>query len=327
MRDMKLLRQAHTQVVDLNSWEPDDEFPIGPTGAKPKRIFICPTPAPHGFLIGGHRYLFKEPSGPHVMQIWSEVIAYELAKVVGVPVPPAFLARAPRNGSPGVLVEFFYGYADRAPARLIDGIDRLVANGFAVDFKHGSLKDNIDVCRLQKVPDWRYWWAATLAFDTLIGNTDRHSQNWGFLTEAAPGGGISFSMAPAFDNGTSLGFIVGEESLEGHLAPDAMRRFVRRGRHHYGWTSGDRASARHVALCRAYAERIVGSKATLTRVSSITDARVDEIVSWCRTFEYSVPFSAARARFVATQMRTRRDALQSPLSGRADHGALGGSPT
>ena len=100
MRDLKL-QQLSTEVVDLNDWELDDEFPIGPLGAKPKRIFVCPSPAPYQFLIGGHRYLFKEPSGLYAMQIWSEVLAYELSRSTRVPVPPAFLATAPRNGSSG----------------------------------------------------------------------------------------------------------------------------------------------------------------------------------------------------------------------------------
>lgn len=103
-------QQHPKQIVSLNGWDLDQEFPYGPQGAKPKRIVICPNPPPQSFLIGGHRYLFKEPDGPRAQQIWSEVIAYELSRDLNVAVPPAFLARAPGNGSPGVLVEFFYGH-------------------------------------------------------------------------------------------------------------------------------------------------------------------------------------------------------------------------
>ncbi|WP_178130926.1 HipA domain-containing protein [Reyranella sp. CPCC 100927] len=326
--DMKLLRQHPSEVVDLNGWDLDDEFPIGPTGAKPKRIFICPSPAPHGFLIGGHRYLFKEPSGPYAMQIWSEVIAYELAKRVHVLVPPAFLARAPGNGSPGVLIEFFYGYKDRPPARLISGIDRLQARGYPISYKRGSLKDNINVCRGQAAPSWRSWWAETIAFDALIGNTDRHSENWGFLANTGPHGGMTFSMAPAFDNGTSLGFVTREQDLEQALSEARFLRFIERGCHHYGWTSADRASAQHVALCRSLVAHVTGTRATMRRVATVSDANFDEIVSWCREFNYSVPFSALRARFVATQLRARRNSILKTLAeGVQGHGTLGGVPT
>jgi hypothetical protein len=36
MRDQKM-QQQHSEVVNLNGWEPDDEFPIGPVAAKPKQ--------------------------------------------------------------------------------------------------------------------------------------------------------------------------------------------------------------------------------------------------------------------------------------------------
>jgi hypothetical protein len=52
-----------------------------------------------------------------------------------------------------------------------------------------------------------------LAFDTLIGNTDRHPDNWGLLVGlgAAP----QYAMAPAFDNGTSLAYKIPEDRLPG----------------------------------------------------------------------------------------------------------------
>lgn len=308
--------------MNLTGWEPDDEFPIGPIGAKPKRIFICPSPAPHRFLIGGHRYLFKEPDGPHVVQIWSEVIAYELSRHTRVPVPPAFLATAPRNGSPGVLIEFFYGHANRPPARLIHGIERLQALRFSMNYKRGSLHDNVDVCRLQRVPDWRFWWAQTLAFDTLIGNTDRHSENWGFLSTSEGDGKLAFSMAPAFDNGTSLGYLTREQDLSRHLQPRGLRRFLDRGTHHFGWTSGDKSGAKHVELCTRYAQHFSGSSATMQRVAAISDEDVDDLLSWCRSFNYSVPFTSNRALFVGAQLRARRNALLDALRGEAGNGTL-----
>jgi hypothetical protein len=303
------IRQNPADIVSLEGWELDQEFPFGPQGAKPKRIFICPSPPPNSFLIGGHRYLFKEPTGARAMQIWSEVIAYEVAREVGVPVPPAFLAYGPGNGAPGVLVEFFYGHLGDPDSRLIDGIERLQALRRQTDFHRGSLKDNIDVCRLQMVPDWRFWWARTLVFDALIGNTDRHSQNWGFLTMPGLDGRLAFSMAPAFDNGTSLGFIIGESDLDRFTQAERLRKFVHNGRHHCGWTSGDHRSAQHIELCRLYGQHISSTRVPMRRVLELSDAQIDEIVSWCRRFDFAVPFTEARAKFIAAQLRERREAL------------------
>jgi hypothetical protein len=283
------IRQNPEDIVSLEGWELDQEFPFGPQGAKPKRIVICPPHPPHSFLIGGHRYLFKEPTGARAMQIWSEVIAYEVARAAGVPVPPAFLAYGPGNGAPGVLVEFFYGHLGDPDSRLIDGIERLQALRRQTDFRRGSLKDNIDVCRLQMVPDWRFWWARTLAFDALIGNTDRHSQNWGFLATPGADGRPAFSMAPAFDNGTSLGFIVGESELVRFTRAERLRTFIHNGRHHYGWTfqrSSECSTYRTLPIVRATHQLDARTHATRAGGKGRTDRRDRFLVppvQLCRT--------------------------------------------
>lgn len=140
--------QAAGEVIQVETWEPDDEFPVMPVGQKPKRVLICPTPAPCRFLIAGHRYLFKEPFGHAAQQIWSEVIAYKLAREVGVEVPPAFLGYDARRDSPGVLVEFFFGHAERADARFVHARERFQALGMPPDEKRGSLAENIKLSRL-----------------------------------------------------------------------------------------------------------------------------------------------------------------------------------
>jgi len=43
--------QADYELIRVETWEPDDEFPFMPLGQKPKRVLICPTPAPHRFLL------------------------------------------------------------------------------------------------------------------------------------------------------------------------------------------------------------------------------------------------------------------------------------
>ena len=62
--------------------------------------------------------------------------------------------------------------------------------------QHGVLSQN-----------WRQWWAEALLFDALIGNSDRHQDNWGLIFESAgrqPPNMPTGRLAPLFDNGTSL---------------------------------------------------------------------------------------------------------------------------
>ncbi len=302
----RILQNAHS-IVSLEGWRLDDEFPYGPQGAKPKRILICPNPPPHPFLIGGHRYLFKEPTGSRSQQIWSEVIAYELSRDLGIAVPPAFLAVAPGNGSPGVLIEFFHGFQTDPEYRFVHAIERLQGLQFNVDYRRGSLKDNLMLCRLHKVEGHRAWWARTLAFDALIGNVDRHTENWGFLALSS-GDGVQHSLAPAFDNGTSLGFVVRDEDLGKFTQPAEMARLIAKGNHHFGWVAGDTANAQHARLCRVFVDRM-GARSAMDDAVELPDARIREIVEWCRGFNFPVPFTQRRGEFIEAQLTARRDAL------------------
>lgn len=307
MRPYPAIRQHPSQIVSLDGWMPDDDFPFGLSGAKAKRIFVCPPHPPQPFLIGGHRYLFKEPEGPRIQQIWSEVIAYEVSRHLDVKVPPAFLARAPGNGSPGVLIEFFYGYDEEPGVRLIHAIDRLQALKQKTDYKIGSLKDNVLLCRSHRISSWKEWWAKTLAFDAIIGNTDRHTENWGFISEIMNGVN-EYRMAPAFDNGTSLGFVVRDSDIEDILKKDRFEAFLRRGRHHYGWVHGDRDGAQHIKLCQTYCSRYIDTGG-VSHINNLRDTVINEIVYWCTQFDYDVQFTPTRAKFVAAQLKQRRDGL------------------
>lgn len=306
------IEQHPKEIVSLRGWQPDEEFPYGPQGAKPKRIFICPNPPPHGFLIGGHRYLFKEPTGIHAQQIWSEVIAYELSRDLHLPVPPAFLAQGPGNGSPGVLVEFFHGFSSEPDIRFVHAIERLQGLRLPTDFRRGSLKDNITLCRLHQTPNWRSWWARTLAFDAIIGNDDRHTENWGFLIDQGASN-AGFTLAPAFDNGTSLGFIIREQDLTRFTEPPRLRALIEKGKHHFGWVAGDGEGAQHARLCRIFRDRVPETLGAMDDALELTDNRITRLVEWCCSFDFTLPFSEARGRFVAAQLRARRDALGAAL--------------
>jgi HipA-like C-terminal domain len=306
------IEQHPDEIVSLEGWLLDEEFPYAPQGAKPKRILICPNPPPHSFLIGGHRYLFKEPVGSRAQQIWSEVIAYELSRDLLLPVPPAFLAQGPGNGSPGVLVEFFYGYPSEPEFRLVHAIERLQGLRFPIDYDRGSLKDNVTLCRLHRTPDWRNWWARTLAFDAVIGNSDRHTENWGFLVDTGSSG-RNHTLAPAFDNGTSLGYIIREEDLNAFVQPARLGKLVAKGTHHFGWVGGDSEGAQHARLCRQYRDRYLDRRSAMDDALALTDNRIALLVDWCCSFAFALPFTEARGRFVAAQLRARRDALATAL--------------
>jgi len=197
----------------------------------------------------------------------------------------------------------------------VHAIDFLQGLGFQTNFRRGSLKENINVCRVYQTPEWRQWWGRTLAFDSLIGNTDRHSQNWGFLVDRSEPARPSYTLAPPFDNGTSLGFIVRENDLRKYSDANRFRAFVEGGRHHCGWTAGDRATAQHAALCAFYHKMYGSAGGAMETVIQLTDADIEEVMNWCLRFSFPVPFSAARAEFVSAQLKARRAALVRAIGG------------
>lgn len=296
-------------VVDLTGWELEDN-PFGLPGKREKRIFICPQPPPHPFLIGGHRYLFKQPTAWREPQIWSEVIAYELSRDLGVPVPPAFLALGPGNGSPGVLIEFFYGYPDEERRRYVDAVDLLQGQGFGINLRSGSLRDNMQLSRFLGATGWKEWWCRTIALDALIGNVDRHSQNWGMLIRPAQEERrAEFFMAPAFDNGSSLGYNYPERDLPTQSSPAQIERLVAAGRHHVSWAGGLKGT-QHSELCAEMKQKVRGGVGeAMNAAARLANDRIEAIVQWCASFTFPVAFSPERAHFVSEQLKARRDAI------------------
>ena len=68
-----------------------------------------------------------------------------------------------------------------------------------------------------------------LVLDAVIGNTDRHHQNWAFLRQERAGGPI-YELAPTFDHASSLGREMLDERRQRILAERRMEQYIRKGR-------------------------------------------------------------------------------------------------
>lgn len=306
-------RQLPSQVIDVAGWEGDEDHPVFPVGSKPKELLICPSEVSEPFLIPGHRYLFKRALTWQSYQTWSEVIAYELARGIGLPLPACFIAINTARQEIGVLCEFFYGYpGDPAPPRLVHASDLLQRAAPEFDLKGGrphSVRFNALLCRAAAIEDPLGWWATTLTFDALIGNTDRHPQNWGFMVNRQPGQPPRFSMAPIFDNGTSLGYEVQEVKLAERTAPQALSNYINRGRHHACWEGGASNGDHHFELCRRLLEFSPETGVACQNVIRLSDREIGSVMTWATEFDIHLRFSELRAAFVTALVKSRRNAL------------------
>ena len=188
-----------------------DEFPIIPILAEEvleseamgsKRKFWFQKPG------GGPSWLFKYPQ-TNTGQHWAEKIAAEIAKVLEISHARVELAlfydvRGSATESFAVEGRELY-HGNQILAGQVEGYDRdkkfkqsrhTLANIYAsLDKVFG---------RPLSATTAKHQIAQYLVFDALIGNTDRHHENWGILLKRMPTGHTG-QIAPSFDHASSLG--------------------------------------------------------------------------------------------------------------------------
>lgn len=201
--------QIQDKFFDVSSWEIDQDFGTFPAGARAKDALISPSKVDSECLLPGTRYLLKRSDKRYPDQFWGEIFAYRVGRLLGFDTPPTFAAYDRRNGVIGALVQWFY---DDTTEHYTPGGDYLQLINQAFDRRLGkahNLDDNMHLMRALSMVgqglrgvDWQSWWLNTLAFDALIGNTDRHQENWGLIYIPNL---KRLKFAPLFDNGTSLG--------------------------------------------------------------------------------------------------------------------------
>jgi hypothetical protein len=168
---------------------------------------------------------------------WSEKLAAELARRLGIPAAEAELAR--RDDQPGVIL------ANVVPAgsELIHGNELLPA---VVDGYGRELRQEVPGYRLDAIVAALEHFAVMapqgagesidavgtfveyLALDALIGNTDRHHTNWGVTRRVEDG---AMTLSPSFDHATSLGFQLSEAGRARYLdEPGGVARYASRAR-------------------------------------------------------------------------------------------------
>ena len=174
----------------------------------------------------GKVYFLVKTFDKDLGELRSEVCASNIGRLFGFPVQQTWLCRIPQHKSLGLRHSF--GVLIQLDVRrqrdtrrgqfredlihgadLISLIDKKFANTKDLKEKRKiySLEVVVKAIRsyVAKNPGSEVLWDQffeLLAFDALIGGTDRHYYNWGLLEKAD--NGKFLRLAPAFDNGVSL---------------------------------------------------------------------------------------------------------------------------
>ena len=164
--------------------------------------------------IGLFKFKKDETTTDHI----SECVAYELAKMIGIPCAKFELGTY--NGREGSIS---YNIVNQKDMALIEGIYciSLIYPNFdaekIMDIETGE-KYSIEMIKNVLEPLKLFdEFLPVLIFDFLIGNTDRHQSNWALLRE-----GNNLRISPLYDNSSSLCAYVKPEKIKKYLGKDAM---------------------------------------------------------------------------------------------------------
>lgn len=214
--NVESLQMRLKQVLDLKGWHKRN-LAVG-YGTRDKIVLKQ--------SARGKVYYLAKSYDKDIGELRSEVCASAIGRLLGFPVQTTWLCKIPQHNSLGL--KHSHGVLIQLNVRRQRDTRR---GQFREDLKHGaalislvhkrfsSLKDekarrtrytlDLVVAAIRNYvrnhPGSEKIWDQffqLLAFDALIGGTDRHYNNWGVLEKAD--NGAFLRLAPAFDNGVSL---------------------------------------------------------------------------------------------------------------------------
>lgn len=187
-------------------------------------------------LLDDDRWLFKE-ARPDTGEDWAEKAAAELAKAIGIRAATVQLAEYGRRRG-CISLNFVDVSAGEA---LVHGNELLATRVTGYDksktFRQSDhTLENINAAIRSIFPadhadEILTELAGYMVLDALIGNTDRHHENWGLLirVQAQPRA-PTLSVAPSFDHASSLGRELRDERRVELLARNRVGWYLSKGR-------------------------------------------------------------------------------------------------
>lgn len=282
----------------------DVEEAINPESLGTKKKFWCLVPEREG------EWLFKYPrenKGEH----WAEKIAGEVARHLKI--PHGRVELAVYNCIRGTVSDSFVNESQNQ--ELVLGNQALYVTVPGYDRKkrrfHQSdhTLENIWLALERGTDDAKEskrQFAGYAVLDAVIGNTDRHHENWGIL-RTPTGGGWTRTLAPSFDHASSLGRELSDEQRMRRLTEKNIDGYIGRGRGGIHWSSSDERAPSPLELVRL-AARVEPDlfRPAISRLEKLDDDSLREFVNrvpddWMSSAARE--FSVALMRYTIETMR------------------------
>jgi len=245
---------------------------------------------------GGELWLYKKPRPTNLSEIWSEKLAAEIAYLIGVPCAEVQLAKI--DGDLGTISKSFnpsalqcfhenevlanvvsrydtarrFGQSDHNVKNIIKAISWLAEKGL-LDFE-----DTLSELALFAM------------LDGLIGNTDRHHENWMIILnqnwQIRMVEGMSlFRVAPSYDHASSLGRELNDDRRQRILSENRMLNYIVGGRGKRGKGRVYADENRRVAFSPLRLAQLIGrwqpeiARPGLERLGNTPDAAFRNVIS------------------------------------------------
>ena len=280
----------------------EPHWPFGPEDMGSKRKFWRRAP-------DGRLWLFKAPR-PDTGEHWAEKIAAEIAAALDVTHAKVELARF--GSERGSATESF---AHRRSRALYHG-NQLLARVFSEYDPEKTFRNSSHTLEniwraLDRIYDDASWRAKEriaeyTVLDALVGNTDRHHENWGLLRRRAGGRWKSF-VAPSYDHASSLGRELSDARRDGLLAEGGVGRYSERARGGIYRSEADRRAPSPLELVRWAHGRYPGPfAAALRKVEEVDDDAIRRVAArvprgWMT--DSSRAFTVALVRYNLARLR------------------------
>lgn len=292
-----------------------------PKGAREKQIFqnIC---SDKSFLIQPriagkntyyHNYLYKFSNRRYPEQFWVEIFAYRFGCLIGIEVPPAFVAINTKSSedenSSGAFIEWMY---DPLLTNYKEAGDLFVKIEDDFDIERGTTHNFLSCEALLErykndenydfIGETNEFWVKMFVFDALIGNTDRHQNNWALLF--SNDSRIKVKGAPFFDNGTSMG----HEILNQKIDFQNIITYISKGRPHMRWTRDENRITFNEFIIRLL-DHLPHTKPKMLDLLSFSIQDVGFILQELQDFNIPTRLTSKRAKFMVDLINARQDSL------------------